>query len=41
MEDPLLRPLFRRYEKSPAQVLMRWSLQKVWSFGHGDVMAVN
>lgn len=29
--DPLLKPLVGKYGKTPAQVLLRWSLQKVGS----------
>jgi diketogulonate reductase-like aldo/keto reductase len=35
MSDPLLKPLVEKYSKSPAQILLRWSLQKVcfaWFF---------
>ena len=28
-DDPLLLPLTKKYNKTPAQVLLRWSLQKV------------
>lgn len=30
MEDPSLRSLAQKHDKSPAQILVRWSLQKVW-----------
>lgn len=29
MDDPLLVPLCKKYSKTPAQILIRWSLQKV------------
>ena len=29
VDDPLLKPLVKKYGKTPAQVLIRWSLQKV------------
>ena len=29
MEDPALQPLVKKYNKTPAQILIRWSLQKV------------
>ncbi|KAK4980925.1 hypothetical protein LTR66_010287 [Elasticomyces elasticus] len=28
MDDPLLRPLAKKYNKTPAQILLRWGLQK-------------
>lgn len=28
MKDPLIVPLSKKYEKTPAQILLRWSLQK-------------
>jgi diketogulonate reductase-like aldo/keto reductase len=28
-DDPLLEPLVKRYNKTPAQILLRWSLQMV------------
>lgn len=28
-EDPALQPLVKKYGKTPCQVLLRWSLQKV------------
>jgi len=28
MDDPLLTPLAKKHHKTPAQVLLRWSLQK-------------
>ena len=28
-EEPVLKPMVKKYEKTPAQVLLRWSLQKV------------
>jgi diketogulonate reductase-like aldo/keto reductase len=33
MDDPLLKPLAEKYSKSPAQILLRWSVQKVCLFG--------
>jgi diketogulonate reductase-like aldo/keto reductase len=29
-EDPLIKPLAEKYGKSPAQILVRWSLQMGW-----------
>ena len=28
-DEPILQPLVKKYKKTPAQVLLRWSLQKV------------
>lgn len=28
-DEPVLQPLVKKYRKTPAQVLIRWSLQKV------------
>jgi len=28
MEDPLLTPLAKKHNKTPAQILLRWGLQK-------------
>ena len=28
MNDPLLAPLAKKYNKTPAQILLRWGLQK-------------
>jgi diketogulonate reductase-like aldo/keto reductase len=28
MDDPLLKPLAKKYNKTPAQILLRWGLQK-------------
>lgn len=28
MDDPLLQPLAKKHGKTPAQILLRWSLQK-------------
>ncbi|KAA8894748.1 NADP-dependent oxidoreductase domain-containing protein [Sphaerosporella brunnea] len=30
MEDPLIVPLAEKYKKTPAQILLRWSLQMGW-----------
>ena len=30
-EEPVLQPMVKKYQKTPAQVLIRWSLQKVSS----------
>lgn len=29
MDDPRIQPLAKKYKKTPAQILVRWSLQKV------------
>ena len=31
MDDPLLKPVAEKYGKTPAQVLIRWSLQMGWT----------
>jgi diketogulonate reductase-like aldo/keto reductase len=31
-EDPLLQPLVKKYKKTAAQILLRWSLQMVYLF---------
>ncbi|KAK5138938.1 hypothetical protein LTR04_004043, partial [Oleoguttula sp. CCFEE 6159] len=28
MDDPLITPLARKHNKTPAQILLRWGLQK-------------
>ena len=28
IDDPLLKPLAKKYNKTPAQILLRWGLQK-------------
>ena len=28
MDDPLLKPLAKKHNKTPAQILLRWGLQK-------------
>lgn len=35
-DEPILEPLVKKYGKTPAQVLVRWSLQKVYYFIEGD-----
>jgi len=29
MDDPLIVPLAKKYNKTPSQILLRWGLQKV------------
>lgn len=35
-DEPILEPLMKKYGKTAAQVLIRWSLQKVYYFVEGD-----
>ncbi len=32
-DEPVLQPMAKKYNKTPAQILLRWSLQKVSSVG--------
>lgn len=33
MNEPSLQNLVKKHKKTPAQVLLRWNLQKVWNIG--------
>lgn len=40
-DEPILEPLVKKYGKTAAQVLIRWSLQKVYYFVEGDTSGVS